>query len=41
MQHPKVKKAFVGSGIRYDLLVKDYNKNLNEKEAEEYIRASC
>jgi uncharacterized radical SAM protein YgiQ len=35
--HPKVKKAFVGSGIRYDLLVKDYNKNLNEKEAEEYI----
>jgi uncharacterized radical SAM protein YgiQ len=36
-QHPKVKKAFVGSGIRYDLLVKDYNKNLNEKEAEEYL----
>ncbi|MBK9593796.1 MAG: YgiQ family radical SAM protein [Crocinitomicaceae bacterium] len=36
--HPKVKKAFVGSGIRYDLLVKDYNKNLNEKEAEEYIQ---
>lgn len=25
--HPKVKKAFVGSGIRYDLLVKDYNKH--------------
>ncbi|MEM7037624.1 MAG: YgiQ family radical SAM protein, partial [Bacteroidota bacterium] len=24
--HPKVKKAFVGSGIRYDLLVKGYNK---------------
>ncbi len=36
-QHPKVKKAFVGSGIRYDLLVKDYNKQLNEKEAEEYL----
>lgn len=36
-KHPKVKKAFVGSGIRYDLLVKDYNKNLNEKEAEEYL----
>jgi uncharacterized radical SAM protein YgiQ len=36
-QHPKVKKAFVGSGIRYDLLVKDYNKNLNEKEADEYL----
>jgi uncharacterized radical SAM protein YgiQ len=28
--HPKVKKAFVGSGIRYDLLVKGYNKNANE-----------
>ena len=26
-EHPKVKKAFVGSGIRYDLLVKDYNKH--------------
>lgn len=36
-QHPKVKKAFVGSGIRYDLLVKDYNKNLNEKEANDYL----
>ncbi len=24
--HPKVKKAFVGSGIRYDLLTKTYNK---------------
>ena len=35
--HPKVKKAFVGSGIRYDLLVKDYNKNLDEKQAEEYL----
>ncbi len=35
--HPKVKKAFVGSGIRYDLLVKDYNKNLNEAEADEYL----
>lgn len=35
--HPKVKKAFVGSGIRYDLLVKDYNKNLNVAEADEYL----
>jgi len=35
--NPKVKKAFVGSGIRYDLLVKDYNKNLNVEEAEEYL----
>ena len=25
--HPAVKKAFVGSGIRYDLLTKDYNKH--------------
>ena len=25
--HPEVKKAFVGSGIRYDLLVDSYNKN--------------
>ncbi|MCB0478824.1 MAG: YgiQ family radical SAM protein [Crocinitomicaceae bacterium] len=29
-QNPEVKKAFVGSGIRYDLLVEDYNKNDNE-----------
>ncbi len=28
--HPKIKKAFVGSGIRYDLLVKSYNKNGDE-----------
>jgi len=35
--HPKVKKAFVGSGIRYDLLVKDYNKNLDTDQAEEYM----
>lgn len=35
--HPKVKKAFVGSGIRYDLLVSDYNKQLKENDAEEYM----
>lgn len=35
--HPKVKKAFVGSGIRYDLLVNDYNKQLEDKDAEEYM----
>ena len=34
--HPKVKKAFVGSGIRYDLLVKDYNKQLDDTDAQEY-----
>ena len=27
--HPEVKKAFVGSGIRYDLLTKSYNKKGN------------
>lgn len=35
--HPKVKKAFVGSGIRYDLLVKEYNKNLDQNQADEYL----
>ena len=35
--HPKVKKAFVGSGIRYDLLVSDYNKQLKGNDAEEYM----
>jgi len=35
--HPKVKKAFVGSGIRYDLLVDDYNKQIDKKDAEEYM----
>ncbi len=35
--HPKVKKAFVGSGIRYDLLVNDYNKQLKQGDAEEYM----
>ncbi|MFD1551745.1 YgiQ family radical SAM protein [Putridiphycobacter roseus] len=35
--HPKVKKAFVGSGIRYDLLVKEYNKNLNTENADIYM----
>ncbi len=34
--HPKVKKAFVGSGIRYDLLVDDYNKN-NDGSLDEYM----
>ncbi|OIQ36323.1 MAG: YgiQ family radical SAM protein [Crocinitomix sp. MedPE-SWsnd] len=36
-KHPKVKKAFVGSGIRYDLLVSDYNKQLQSNDAEEYM----
>ncbi len=36
-QHPEVKKAFVGSGIRYDLLVKEYNKLLDEESAHSYM----
>lgn len=34
---PEVKKAFVGSGIRYDLLVDDFNKNNDESDHDEYI----
>ncbi|MCG8327363.1 MAG: YgiQ family radical SAM protein [Chitinophagales bacterium] len=34
--HPEVKKAFVGSGIRYDLLVDSYNKN-NDGTLDEYM----
>lgn len=34
--NPKVKKAFVGSGIRYDLLVDSYNKN-NDGSSDEYM----
>jgi len=35
--HPKVKKAFVGSGIRYDLLVDDLNKNNEDENHDKYI----
>jgi uncharacterized radical SAM protein YgiQ len=35
-KHPKVKKAFVGSGIRYDMLVPEFNKNADPKDLEEY-----
>lgn len=35
-RHPKVKKSFVGSGIRYDLLVPEFNKNADPKDLEEY-----
>jgi len=35
--HEKVKKAFVGSGIRYDLLVDDFNKNNDDGNHDEYI----
>ena len=35
--HNKVKKAFVGSGIRYDLLVDEFNKNNEDKNHDEYL----
>ncbi len=34
--NPKVKKAFIGSGIRYDLLTDSYNKN-NDGSLDEYM----
>lgn len=34
--HPKIKKAFVTSGIRYDLLVDSYNKK-NDGSLDEYM----
>jgi uncharacterized radical SAM protein YgiQ len=34
--HPKIKKAFIGSGIRYDMLVPEFNKNADQKDIEEY-----
>jgi uncharacterized radical SAM protein YgiQ len=35
--HPGVKKAFVSSGIRYDLLVKSYNKKADPEDLENYM----
>ncbi|UTA67669.1 YgiQ family radical SAM protein [Emticicia sp. 21SJ11W-3] len=35
--HPDVKKAFVGSGIRYDLLVDDFNKNNQDGNHDAYM----
>ncbi len=35
--NPNIKKAFIGSGIRYDLLVKDRNKQGDENEMNEYL----
>ena len=34
--NPKVKKAFVGSGIRYDMLVPSFNKQADPKDLEAY-----
>ena len=35
-KHPKIKKSFIGSGIRYDMLVPEFNKNADVKELEAY-----
>lgn len=35
--HPSVKKAFVGSGVRYDLLVDDFNKNNQDGNHDIYL----
>lgn len=35
-KHPKVKKSFIGSGIRYDMLVPEFNKNADPKELDDY-----
>ncbi len=35
-ENPKVKKAFVGSGIRYDMLVPQFNKKADPKDLEDY-----
>lgn len=34
--HPKVKKSFIGSGIRYDMLVPEFNKKANPKDLDAY-----
>ena len=36
--HPKIKKVHIGSGIRYDLLTKSYNKRGDEKDMDEYMK---
>jgi uncharacterized radical SAM protein YgiQ len=35
--HPGVKKAFIGSGIRYDLLVSEFNTKCDRKVNDEYL----
>ena len=34
--HPKVKKSFIGSGIRHDMLVPEFNKNADVEELDAY-----
>ncbi len=35
-KHPKIKKSFIGSGIRYDMLVPEFNKQADPKELDAY-----
>lgn len=35
-KHPKVKKSFIGSGIRHDMLVPEFNKLADSKELDDY-----
>lgn len=35
-ENPKIKKSFIGSGIRYDMLVPEFNKNADPQELEDY-----
>lgn len=35
-KHPKIKKSFIGSGIRHDLLVPEFNKKADPKELDAY-----
>jgi len=37
-KHPKIKKSFIGSGIRYDLLVPEFNKKADPKDLEDYTK---
>ncbi len=36
--HSKIKKSFIGSGIRHDMLVPEFNKNANPKELDAYTK---
>jgi uncharacterized radical SAM protein YgiQ len=35
-RNPKIKKSFIGSGIRYDMLVPEFNKKADPKELQAY-----
>ena len=35
-EHPDVKKSFIGSGIRYDMLVPEFNKKADPKDLQTY-----